>query len=703
MTASTPHHVSARIVPYIGPRPFTREDVLFGFDLYGRNWEVDQLTDLLVGKRIVLLHAPSGAGKTSLIQAKLIPRLEGEEFDVLPTVRVGLEPDVGSDGTNRYVLSTLRSLDAEVLREPLASEADRLVPTLKSVLDSRLGADMKPQLLIFDQFEEILTADPTDWKAREEFFAQLAVALRDRTRWALFAIREDYVAALEPYARVLPTRLATSFRLDLLGAEAASDAIQRPAQVQAGVSFTPGAINQSVDDLRRVRVQRVDGPPEERLGPYVEPVQLQVVCRRLWEKLPPGIREISEADLGTVGQVDTALGDYYAERVRETAEATGVSERRIRAWFEEGLIAKQGIRGQILKGVDESDGLSNRAIQRLVDAHLVRAESRRGLMWYELAHDRLINPVRADNAAWLQVSLNSLQHQARVWEQEGRSGGLLFRDRDLVEAERWAATHPDELMPVDEDFLEASRHAREAVERELREIRRRRLSWVVGLLAIAAAVAAVLFLYLWTAADKAKAAAEAAKVRAEATQTQAEAAKVRAEATQTQAEAAALAAMVRAEATKSQAEAVTVRAEATRTQAEAVTVQAEAVTVQAEATRTQAEDDRRSAEAAKVQAMSNVLKLKALALVNDQPDLALLLGLRAKQMNSAIEVRDILLGGLGYIRPTAFLRDHTYPVLAVAFSPDGGVLASGASNGVVILSDLSTGRPFQVLAEHTRG
>jgi len=212
--------------------------------------------------------------------------------------------------------------------------------TLAAYLD-RPGPTDAPaaQVLIFDQFEEILTCDPTDHAAKTEFFAQVGAALRNRRRWALFALRKDYLGGLEPYLHHIPTELGTTFRLDFLGPAAARTAIQQPAQ-QAGVVFTDTAAEKLVDDLRRVRVQRLDGTTGERFGQHVEPVQLQVVCRRLWDKLPMNALQVVEKDLEEVGNVDSALADYYAEQVAAAACQPGVSERGIRDWFNDRLITE---------------------------------------------------------------------------------------------------------------------------------------------------------------------------------------------------------------------------------------------------------------------------------------------------------------------------------------------------------------------------
>ena len=100
--------------PYVGPRPF-----VLGERLYGREREIRDLYYLLNSERIVLLHSPSGAGKSSLIQAGLILRLQ-KSFDVWGPTRVNQEPAMA--GVNRYVLSALQGLEVGIpqeLRSPI--------------------------------------------------------------------------------------------------------------------------------------------------------------------------------------------------------------------------------------------------------------------------------------------------------------------------------------------------------------------------------------------------------------------------------------------------------------------------------------------------------------------------------------------------------------------------------------------------------
>ncbi|HEX5692247.1 MAG TPA: hypothetical protein VFX76_19665, partial [Roseiflexaceae bacterium] len=369
---------------------------------------------LLIAERIVLLHSPSGAGKTSLVKAGLIKPLETQKFRVLPVIRVGGEDLVSTNGhqpkaaiganaangdgasiadqqakvTNRYILSALLSLEKELPPEKLATVS------FEEYLDSRFPSDTDEDIvLIFDQFEEILTVEPTNEAAKYQFFEQVGEALRNRRRWALFSMREDYVAALAPYLWLVPTRLSTTYRLDLLRTNAAHAAIEGPAK-EAGIEFETEVTNQLIEDLSRVQVRRIDGSIETQPGPWIEPVQLQVVCERIWRSLPPGTRRIGKTEVGELGDIDStvdrALSDFYKNQVAKVADDTGVAERDIRDWFDTKLITSDDRRGQVQQGPEQ--GLDSRAIKALINKYLVRQEERRAEV-YELAHDRLIKPV----------------------------------------------------------------------------------------------------------------------------------------------------------------------------------------------------------------------------------------------------------------------------------------------------------------------
>lgn len=490
--------------PYVGPVSFR-----LGDHLYGRDRECEELLDLLIAERIVLLYSPSGAGKTSLIEASLVPALREAGFEVLPSIRVTHtlppEPAVPSP-RNRYALSVLLSLEQGVPQEHQLPVADLAVMSLQEYLRERTDRDGRPgnEVLIFDQFEEILTTDPTDEPAKHAFFQELGEVLRDRGHWALFSMREDFLASLDPYLKHVPTRFKTTSRLDLLSVSEALEAIRRPA-ARLGVDFTEDAAEHLVDDLRTVRVQRPDGIVEV-LGSYVEPVQLQVACHVLWSTLAAGSTAITVADVEALGRVDRALGDYYAERVRAIAQRSGVSERVIRDWFEERLITPQGLRSQVLEGPESPANTGHRVVDELLDAHLVRGETRRQATWYELAHDRLIEPIRRDNAAWQDEHLSPLERAAMLWEQSGRPDRLLLIGEELAAAERReGARAEEEPTRRRADFLDASRRADEQARRERRSTRRLRLTTGLSTaLAILAVTLLAISGWAWNSAEQQK-------------------------------------------------------------------------------------------------------------------------------------------------------------------------------------------------------
>ncbi|HEU0170147.1 MAG TPA: WD40 repeat domain-containing protein [Acidimicrobiales bacterium] len=442
--------------PYVGPRAFTR-----GETLYGRDREVLDLIDLVVAERIVLLYSPSGAGKTSLLQAALIPALEEQDFVVPPIMRVGDEhPGVQhlSPPPNRYVLSALSRLETAVPPDDQRSPAELASLSFTDYLDRAYPPDEGHVVFVIDQLEEVMTLDPTDAAVKVEFFRQLGEALRDRRRWAVLTLREDFVAALDPYIKAFPAPLSRRYRLDLLGPDAALVAITAPAQA-AGVAFDEEAARALVDDLRSVRVERW-GETTAEPGPYVEPVQLQVAARQLWARRDPEARLIGIEDVTRLGDLDDALGEYYDEQVDLVAR--GVDEQRaVRDWVDAKLITEHGFRSQAAGGPDGMEA-GDSIVRHLVDTHLLRSESRRGTTWYELAHDRLVGPVRDRNAIWRQAHLDPVELQAALWETEGRPDHRLLAGTELEEGTRWADARSGDLSPTVRDFLDRSESARRA-------------------------------------------------------------------------------------------------------------------------------------------------------------------------------------------------------------------------------------------------
>ena len=103
--------------PYVGPVPFSSSD----HDrerFYGRAREADEVVSFIYSQPQVCVYAASGAGKTSLMNAAVLPILTEHGFDVLPPARVRAALTHGQPNdeiTCRYMYEALHSL---ATREP---------------------------------------------------------------------------------------------------------------------------------------------------------------------------------------------------------------------------------------------------------------------------------------------------------------------------------------------------------------------------------------------------------------------------------------------------------------------------------------------------------------------------------------------------------------------------------------------------------
>jgi hypothetical protein len=464
--------------PYIGPLPYqkSQKDLFFG-----RDQEAEMLLSMVISERVLLFYAQTGAGKSSMINARLIPKLEAKKFrepaegggykerpmyKVYPVARVGgtLPPGISADTVqNIYVFNTLLSVTGGRNAKALVSE------TLKSYLVEKepdKEGGYRARYLIIDQFEEILTTHLDRFGEREGFFKQLQTVLdADSKLNVVLTMREDHIAGLDRYTPLLSDGLRNRFRMERLKSSGAIEAIRKPAEI-GGRPFLEGVSETLVKDLCRIHVADVEragnGSDEANpvYGEFVDPVQLQIVCHRLWDGLDQeNPTSITKKHLEKFGDIDEALRKFYDGTVERVAKETEIGEGQIRRWFGESLITSSHIRAQVNQGRFSSAGLSSKAVDKLLSSYLIRTEDARGGKWIELSHDRFIVPILESNNEWLSQGQSLLAQSAKAWFDHKNDASYLLRGKRLIEAQKNYQSKMDSLSAIEREFLIASINA----------------------------------------------------------------------------------------------------------------------------------------------------------------------------------------------------------------------------------------------------
>ncbi|MCP4263554.1 MAG: hypothetical protein GY774_39520 [Planctomycetes bacterium] len=512
--------MAIEFLPYVGPRSFERDDQAIFF---GRDREVSDLLSLVIAHNEILLYAQSGAGKTSLLNAGLIPLMEKEGFEVLPIARVrGLIPKDSKleDISNLYVFNALMSWAEDEL-DPGRLSRMSLVDFLKEQ-DHMLNEEglTSPHVVIFDQFEELFTFYPERWKDREGFFRQVRDALEEdslkRVLRVVFVVREEYIAQVDTFASLLPEKLRTRFHLECMRQEAALSAITAPLR-DTRRSFADGVAERLVEELLRIRIETAPGKTAMAAGEFVEPVQLQAVCQSLWQHLPLDIIVITMDHLQAFGDVNQVLSEFYEESIERATQDSTIKDGDLREWFEAILITPAGTRGIVYKGEETTGGIPNAVVEVLESLYLIRSEWRAGARWYELTHDRFIEPIQESNRKWLSERWESVQTHRRLetkateWVRLGSGSGGLLDEIELLEAEHLLASSEAEDMDKSGPLLALVHASKEAQSERLTQQRRIARFKLVAISTIGILIIAILGIGWWNAWQKTVYQAEGAR------------------------------------------------------------------------------------------------------------------------------------------------------------------------------------------------
>ncbi|MBN1479975.1 hypothetical protein JXA70_06870 [candidate division KSB1 bacterium] len=665
-------HESIKKTPYVGPRPFERgEHNIF----FGRDREVSELLSLIISHQTVLLFAQSGAGKSSLVNAMLIPQLEEEELYIPPVTRVKSILPEGIDAkdiSNLFVYNTLVGWAGENVDYKKLTRMT-ITDFLTDYRRQRQENEHTPYVLIIDQFEEFFTAYTERWTERREFFHQLAAALKSDTPLRVFlVIREDYIAQLEPYNDLLPDKLRTRYRLEGLKRNSALVAVTGPLRMSE-VKFGEGVAESLVDELLKINVETLDGETLEVRGEYVEPVQLQVVCQSLWNALPPDTQVITTDHLQKFGDIDQALQLFYENSLQTAVQQTHVKEGELRNWFKNKLITPAGTRGNAYRGETETEGIANAAVDVFVAQHLVRGEIRGGSRWYELTHDRFIDPILKSNREWAEAAGDEQMHQklreqAARWRASGRGTEGILSEAELIEAEVWLEQSGSDDEEI-KDYISACR--REIQIEKARQLRRR---YVVVLFMLILSIAAIVFAVIqWGQASRNAKIAQVQRQDAEDARAEAVEALSVADSARIEADSARVAAdLARKRMEEALADAVVAREEAVRQREIAQEQTRMAQKAEGEAIVAQRETEKINKELRNVNIsnMANLLAIEARRQMRDDAELAMLLGRQAFLFDSQQMYRhknDVYLSLLA-VYNTLIADNVTHPVYPLLYT-----------------------------------
>ncbi|MGI5212180.1 AAA family ATPase [Plantactinospora sp. CA-290183] len=497
--------------PYPGLASFQVEDARWFF---GREAAVSlllaRLAEQTVGAGPLVVVGVSGAGKSSLLRAGLLPavaagRLGAEAAawpwllltpgadplgellrrtaalaaPALPPMPPGsMAPVVPAESTGPAVPAeqTGPEVPAESTGPAVPAESTgpavpaapagvdpavvRRAPERFGELAARAAGDAGRLLIVVDQFEELFSrcADPAEREAFAKALANAAPAL------VVLAVRADFYPQCTRLAPLAPVLADGQLVLGPMDADELRRAVERPAR-SAGLTVEPGLVELLMGDL--------GARPGEPYEPGALPL-LGHALRATWARREG--RRLTVAAYRGTGGIQRALAEtaerIYTEldpRDRDALRAALVS---LAAVAENNAVVR---RRAGRKSVDPA------VLDRLVAARLVTLDE----LSVEISHEALLTgwPRLVGWLAEAREEILLRQHltgAARDWVTAGEDPEALYRGARLARTREWAAGRTD-LSGDERRFLDAGVAAAEAAQLARRRNVRRLRQLVAGL------------------------------------------------------------------------------------------------------------------------------------------------------------------------------------------------------------------------------
>ncbi|KUM74302.1 helix-turn-helix domain-containing protein [Streptomyces griseorubiginosus] len=508
-----------RECPYRGLAAFTAQDARWFF---GRERTTAALVDRLferVGSGPLLLVAPSGAGKSSLLNAGLVPALRN---GALPMAGSRDWPVVALTPTARPLdelltrTSAALGLDLAVTADELREDPSRLSTAIARARRRADGEELAPAerepppsrlVLLVDQFEEVFTlcADEGERRAFIRALCALSTSVQGESAEpgvapsaVVIGMRADFTGRCLDHPELAAVFAAGLFVLRPMTVRELRESITRPAR-QAGLELAPGLVPLLLRDvgLRSDPTAEphplhaldaphpphphplhaldaphaphpprpADGPPDHDESAPAPPGALPLLSHALmatWQRGDGRTLTITDYELsgGIQGAVARTAETGFARLY--PAEQTMIRQALVRLvqlgdGSEE---TRRRLDRAVLLDQLPDPAAAAAALDAFVRARLITVDRDT----VEITHEALLHVwprlrgwIHADRAGLL--IRQQLADAAAEWEREGRDPSLLYRGPRLATVAEWAREVADraELGPREAEFYEASR------------------------------------------------------------------------------------------------------------------------------------------------------------------------------------------------------------------------------------------------------
>ena len=495
--------------PWLGLLPFKEEHSRFFF---GRDEEIDEIVRRIEQNVLTVLFGRSGLGKTSLLGAGVMKRLQRKgHAPVLLRFSYG-------DRAAPLIEQTLHAFRKALptLEWPPAAG----VSSLWELFHRRpafLPSDSPLPVIIFDQFEEIFTLgrQHTDGKKgveaggmAEQWVIQMADLIENRPpvelekRFAdddgladqfdfravplrvVFTLREDYLSYLEEWKGLLPMLMRNRMSLHLLDGPQALKAVMGPASLDGKPLLTEDVATMIV---RKVANQSADTPLEEI---EAVPPMLSLLCEQLNRtRLEAGAEAISAETVEN--QSAEILQKFYDESFDSFPKKDREAIRKVIE--EQPMVTEGGFRNSVVRDDAErqlrSAGVADpkAAFDYLIaNRRLLTADDKDQLERLEITHDVLLPLVLrsreerrertriAESRRQAEIERSKLEQEAEAQrieaerlEEKKRNEDRLLREIQKGESDRRLMEAQKELMDTQKREMELSRKSRMLMWRSL--------------------------------------------------------------------------------------------------------------------------------------------------------------------------------------------------------------------------------------------